>query len=98
LVGFAAALADAVAVIHEAGVTHRDIKPSNVCTDTGPVVIDFGVALITESSTSLTATGVSVGSAGWMSPEQLKGHDVGPASDMRHIPRDGEGRCQMVMP
>jgi serine/threonine protein kinase len=83
LIGLAAALADALAAIHGAGVTHRDIKPTNIiCTTRGPVVIDFGVALIAEATTSLTATGLAVGSPGWMSPEQIEGHDVGPASDM----------------
>jgi serine/threonine protein kinase len=69
--------------IHNAGITHRDIKPTNIiCTAQGPVVIDFGVALIAEATTSLTATGLVVGSAGWMSPEQVEGHNVGGASDV----------------
>jgi serine/threonine protein kinase len=83
LVAFAVALVDALTAVHEAGVTHRDLKPSNViCSSAGPVVIDFGVALVAEATTSLTATGVAVGSVAWMSPEQLEGRDIGPASDV----------------
>jgi predicted Ser/Thr protein kinase len=70
----AAALAEALAAIHAAGVAHRDLKPSNVLlTDSGPVVIDFGIAQVTDSI-SITQTGLTVGSPGYMAPEQVTGH------------------------
>lgn len=82
LIAFAAALADGLAAIHDVGVTHRDIKPANlICTPDGPVVIDFGVASVAEG-TSLTATGLTIGSVGWMAPEQATGRQIGPACDI----------------
>jgi serine/threonine protein kinase len=69
----ASALAEALAAIHAAGVAHRDLKPSNVLlTDSGPVVIDFGIAQVTDSI-SITQTGLAVGSPGYMAPEQVTG-------------------------
>lgn len=82
LVAFAAALADGLAGIHAAGVTHRDIKPSNlICRPDGPVIIDFGVAVVAEA-TSLTGTGLTIGSVGWMAPEQASGRALGPSCDL----------------
>lgn len=69
----AAALAEALAAIHAAGVTHRDLKPSNVLlTGRGPMVIDFGIAQVADS-VSITRTGMAIGSPGYMAPEQLTG-------------------------
>jgi ABC-type branched-subunit amino acid transport system substrate-binding protein/serine/threonine protein kinase len=77
-----AGLAEALEVIHAAGVVHRDLKPSNVLlAPDGPRVIDFGISLAAEN-TALTQTGAMVGTPGFMSPEQLTGGDVGPASDV----------------
>jgi predicted Ser/Thr protein kinase len=70
----AAALAEALAAIHAAGVTHRDLKPSNVLlTGRGPMVIDFGIAQVADA-VSITRTGMAIGSPGYMAPEQLTGH------------------------
>jgi len=75
-------LAEALMAIHAAGLVHRDLKPSNiVLTDNGPRVIDFGIARALEE-VSLTATGVVVGTPGYLSPEQITGTAIGPASDM----------------
>jgi serine/threonine protein kinase len=73
LYGLATGLAEALTVIHAAGIVHRDLKPSNVIlTDTGPKVIDFGIAQALDA-TSMTRTGMMVGSAGFMAPEQISG-------------------------
>ena len=81
LYGLATGLAEALTAIHAAGVVHRDLKPSNVIlTSAGPKVIDFGIAQ-TLGSTSVTRTGMMVGSAGFMAPEQVTGR-AGPAADV----------------
>ena len=78
----AAGLAESLAAIHGAGVVHRDLKPSNVLLgEDGPCVIDFGISRATEA-TSLTQTGLVIGSPGFMSPEQAEGDQVGPPSDI----------------
>jgi len=82
LLALAAGLAEALAAIHAAGVTHRDLKPSNVLlAEDGPRVIDFGISRAAESTT-LTQTGLTIGSPGFMSPEQAIGTEVGPPSDI----------------
>jgi serine/threonine protein kinase len=81
LYGLAAGLAEALTVIHGAGVVHRDLKPSNIIlTADGPKVIDFGISQVLDS-VSLTRTGVTIGSTGYMAPEQVMGQ-AGPASDV----------------
>ncbi|MHA6762510.1 serine/threonine-protein kinase [Streptacidiphilus sp. PAMC 29251] len=78
----AAGLAEALMAIHRAGVIHRDLKPSNVLLAAdGPRVIDFGISRAVEA-TELTRTGVIVGSPGFMSPEQIEGLPVTPATDV----------------
>jgi hypothetical protein len=77
-----AGVAEALGVIHQAGVIHRDLKPSNVLlAGDGPRVIDFGIARAAEA-TSLTRTGMRVGSPGYMAPEQVRGGEVTPAADI----------------
>ncbi|WP_412566234.1 MDR family MFS transporter [Streptomyces nojiriensis] len=79
-------LALALRAVHEAGLIHRDLKPSNVLvTVDGPRVIDFGIARAMDSLTgdSLhTRTGMLIGSPGFMSPEQVRGLELSPASDV----------------
>ena len=81
LLALAGGLAESLSAIHDAGVVHRDLKPSNVLlAEDGPRVIDFGISEAAEAS---PVAGVNViGSPGYMSPEQVMGLDVGPASDM----------------
>jgi hypothetical protein len=82
VLALAAGLAEGLAAVHAAGVAHRDLKPSNVLLAAdGPRIIDFGISRAAEAST-LTGTGLVMGSPGFMSPEQAEGRPVGPASDV----------------
>jgi hypothetical protein len=81
LYGLATGLAEALTVIHAAGLVHRDLKPSNVIlADSGPKVIDFGIAQALDA-VSVTKTGMMVGSSGFMAPEQISGRP-GQAADI----------------
>lgn len=78
-----AGLAEALHHVHGLGLVHRDVKPSNVLlTVDGPRLIDFGIARATDGTASLTSSGVSVGSPGYMAPEQVLGKSVDGASDV----------------
>jgi len=82
-------MAEALHYIHAHGVVHRDIKPSNILlVDYGhdadrarARLTDFGIA-IAEGAERLTADGVTTGTAAYLSPEQARGGEVGPASDV----------------
>ncbi|MFI1581273.1 transporter substrate-binding domain-containing protein [Embleya sp. NPDC020630] len=79
----AAGLAESLAAIHAVGLVHRDLKPSNVLlASDGPRVIDFGIARMVREANGPTRTGHLVGTPGFLSPEQARGDEVGPASDV----------------
>ena len=67
---------------HQAGIVHRDIKPANIfiANDGAVKIMDFGVARLTTAS--VTGTGAIVGTADYMSPEQVKGARVDGRSDL----------------
>ena len=88
-------LAEGLSAIHAAGVVHRDLKPSNVLlAEDGPRVIDFGISEAAEASAAAGAN-VMIGSPGYMSPEQVLGVDIGPASDVFSL---GEGCSRSPRP
>jgi predicted Ser/Thr protein kinase len=75
-------LAEALAAIHAAGVVHRDLKPGNVMLNAGqPVIIDFGIAHIPDS-TRLTKTGLVMGTPGYLAPEVIEGASSSGGSDV----------------
>ena len=84
-------LASCLTYAHENGVAHRDLKPANVLVEGGSQptikVLDFGIAkLVGVERSDITKTGTVIGSAGYMSPEQLRGlRDVGPATDQYNL-------------
>jgi serine/threonine protein kinase len=85
----AADIAEALHYMHDKGIVHRDIKPANILLARSVLpdrkfrakLADLGIAKLIDSE-HLTSAGIIVGSANYLSPEQARGGDVGPASDV----------------
>ena len=88
----ALSIAKAVAHAHQSGIVHRDIKPANVILDDRsgsggltycPKLTDFGTAKFVGADQSMTSSGMLIGTAPYMAPEQVTGNgEVGPACDI----------------
>ena len=82
-------VADGLSRAHASGIIHRDLKPRNIMVANGghAKVLDFGVAKLTERAEGLpsqadTAPTAAVGTAAYMSPEQIEGRDLDPRTDI----------------
>ncbi|MGZ4716058.1 MAG: serine/threonine-protein kinase [Acidimicrobiales bacterium] len=78
-----AGAAAGLAATHRVGIVHRDLKPANILvSDRGVVrLLDYGVAAIADFDT-LTLDGEVVGTPRYLAPEQVAGHEIGPAADV----------------
>jgi serine/threonine protein kinase len=77
-------IAEALDHANQQGFVHRDIKPENILFDSQgkPILTDFGIAKAMGSGTRMTATGMTIGTSHYMSPEQARGQEVDGRSDI----------------
>ncbi|MER7660181.1 protein kinase [Streptomyces sp. NPDC096193] len=80
---FGAALAGALTHVHAAGIVHRDVKPGNILLDAEdrPYLTDFGISRMLDTP-SHTDPGALIGTAAYLSPEQVLGKGAGTAADI----------------
>lgn len=78
-------IASALSHAHAAGVIHRDVKPANIVVTRdreSAYLVDFGIALTKADTEKLTGTGWTMGTPGYMSPEQIAGEELDQRSDI----------------
>jgi eukaryotic-like serine/threonine-protein kinase len=80
-------ICDALGYAHSSGVIHRDIKPANVLVSDDRIlkVADFGIAKAAFVSKDVTTTGKVLGTVAYLSPEQARGQDPDPRSDLYQL-------------
>lgn len=81
------AVAQALGFAHARGYVHRDVTPANILFDerNRPILTDFGIARALAATSRITASGLSVGTSHYMSPEQARGQEVDRRSDIYSI-------------
>jgi eukaryotic-like serine/threonine-protein kinase len=94
-------LLDALSHIHEVGILHRDVKPANIVIEPNGTakLIDFGIAL-PRDATSLTSTGLVLGTERYAAPEVMEGRPATERSDLYScgvVLRSCEGQCSRAL-
>jgi eukaryotic-like serine/threonine-protein kinase len=92
----AAEIASGLSAAHARNIVHRDIKPSNILFGANGIVkvVDFGLAKVCSAS-DITGPGTTLGTVGYMAPEQAAGESLGPPADVQlqaHRPAAGRRR------